>query len=430
MPHRLSAWEAASRLARRELSAEALLRACLDHIAEREPAVRAFEHLAAEAAIETARRLDAGPHRGPLHGLPLGVKDIFDTADLPTGHGTPIYRGHRPAADAAAVALCREAGAVVAGKTVTTELANMHPGATRHPMNPDHTPGGSSSGSAAAVADHMLPLALGTQTAGSLIRPAAYCGVVAYKPSLGRVPRAGVKSVAESLDVVGGFGRTVRCVALLGAVLTGDRRLMDWTDEDASNAPCIGLAPTPDWPAADADTQALWHRSVARLSALTTVADAALPGHFAALVPAQKVVMAWEAARALAHERVVHAAALSPALRALLDEGWALPQGSHEAACATARLVGADVDALFDDHDLLLAPSAHGEAPAGLANTGDPLFCRSWSLLGLPSVHLPLGLGHQGLPIGLQLVGRRGDDARLLAAAHWVHTRLGSGDTH
>jgi Asp-tRNA(Asn)/Glu-tRNA(Gln) amidotransferase A subunit family amidase len=427
MPHRLSAWEAAHRLARRELTAETLLRACLDRIAEREPALQAFVHLDADAALAAARRLDTGPWRGPLHGLPLGVKDIFDTADMPTACGTAIYRGHRPAADAAAVALCREAGALVIGKTVTTELANMHPGPTAHPLNPGHTPGGSSSGSAAAVADRMLPLALGTQTAGSLIRPAAYCGVVAWKPSLGRVSRAGVKSVAESLDVVGGFGRSVRCVALLAAALTNDRRLMAWAEDDTATPPAIGLAPTPDWPAVEPEVQALWQRCVATLAPLTRIADARLPEGFAQLVPAQKTVMAYEAARALAHERVVHRNALSAPLRALLDGGQAIAPAAHEAALAVTRQVGAAVDAMFDVHDLLLAPSTHGEAPAGLQHTGDPLFCRSWSLLGLPSVHLPLGRGRLGLPIGLQLIGRHGDDARLLAAAHWVHTRLGEG---
>ncbi len=220
--HTLTAWQAAALLARRELSAEDLTRACLDRTAECDGEVRAFAHLDPDAALAQARALDAGAVRGPLHGLPLGVKDLFDTFDLPTAYGSPLYAGHRPAADAAAVALCREAGAVVMGKTVTTEFAYFHPGPTRNPRHLAHTPGGSSSGSAAAVADCMLPLALGTQTAGSIIRPAAYCGVVGYKPTTGRVPRAGVKSLSDTLDAVGGFGRCVLDVALLGAVLTGD----------------------------------------------------------------------------------------------------------------------------------------------------------------------------------------------------------------
>jgi len=208
--NQLPAWQAVRLLARRELRAEDLARACLDRVAERDAAVHAFAHIDADAVLAQARELDAGAVRGPLHGLPLGVKDLIDTADLPTAYGSAIYAGHRPAADAAAVALCRAAGALVFGKTVSTEFAFFQPGATCNPHQLEHTPGGSSSGSAAAVADLMLPLALGTQTAGSIIRPAAFCGVVGYKPSFGRVPRAGVKGLSDGLDVVGGFARHVR----------------------------------------------------------------------------------------------------------------------------------------------------------------------------------------------------------------------------
>ncbi len=241
----LPAWRAAELLASRELSATDLMRACLDRALERDAAVCAFAHLDPDAALAQARSLDAGPIRGPLHGLPLGVKDLFDTADMPTSYGSPIYAGHRPKADAASVALCREAGALVLGKTVTTEFAYFQPGPTRNPLNLAHTPGGSSSGSAAAVADHMLPLALGTQTAGSVIRPAAYCGVVGYKPTIGRVSRAGVKSLSESLDTVGGFGRCVRDVSMLGAVLTSDSRLSRTPQVEAPRiGVCRGHGPT------------------------------------------------------------------------------------------------------------------------------------------------------------------------------------------
>jgi Asp-tRNA(Asn)/Glu-tRNA(Gln) amidotransferase A subunit family amidase len=420
--HRLDPWQAARLLARRELTAEALLRTCLERIAEREPDVRAFAALDADAALATARALDAGPVRGLLHGLPFGAKDIFDSADLPTACGTPVYAGHRPAADAASVALCRAAGAVLVGKTVTTELANMTAGATRNPQRLTHTPGGSSSGSAAAVADAMLMLALGTQTAGSIIRPAAYCGVVGYKPSFGRVPRAGVKSVSESLDVVGGFARSVRGAALLGAVLTGDDRLLPHDAPIA--APRIGLAPTPEWPAADAATQAAWAQAVTALVPLTRCADADLPGSFARLVPLQQSVMAFDAARGLAHEQRRHSEQLSAPLLALLDAGAAIGGAQHAANLAEATACRVEVDALFDAHDVLLAPSTTGEAPEGLQPTGDPLFCRAWSLLGLPCVHLPFTQGPGGLPVGLQLVGRFGDDHRLLAAADWVMARL------
>lgn len=408
-----------ARLERRELSAETLLRDTLAAIAAREPQLQAFAHLDPEAALAQARAIDAGPWRGPLHGLPLGVKDLIDTADMPTAYGSAVYAGHRPAADAAVVALCREAGAVVAGKTVTTEFAYFHPGPTQNPHAAGHTPGGSSSGSAAAVGAGLLPLALGTQTAGSIIRPAAFCGVVGYKPTLGRVPRAGVKSLSESLDVVGGFARSVRDLALLGSVLTGDSRLRARFD---GSLPRVGLCATPEWPQADADTQAAWVLAQQRLgaAAVTLPWPAALPD----LVLLQKAVMAFEMARALSHERLQHHARLSPRLQGLLAEGMAIAGATHAANLARVARAQQQAAALFDGADVLLAPSAIGTAPAGLEATGDPLFCRGWTLLGLPCVHLPFTQGVDGLPLGLQLVGRHGDDARLLAAADAVLRRL------
>jgi Asp-tRNA(Asn)/Glu-tRNA(Gln) amidotransferase A subunit family amidase len=341
---------------------------------------------------------------------------------LPTGYGSPIYAGYRPVADAAAVALCREAGALVLGKTVTTEFAYFHPGPTRNPHDLMHTPGGSSSGSAAAVADRMLPLALGTQTAGSIIRPAAYCGVVGYKPSWGRVPRAGVKSLSETLDTIGGFGRSVRDAALLGSVLTGDARLRE---EFAAGAPRIGLCRTPEWPQADADTQHAWAAATAALAPhAVAMSDVVLPDDLPDLVALQKAVMAFEMSRALSHERLHHRDRLSPRLRAILDDGLAIPGAEHAAGLARTEAAKRRIDALFDQFDVLLAPSATGEAPVGLDATGDPLFCRSWTLLGLPCVHLPFARGSHGLPVGLQLVGRWGEDHRLLANAQWVHERL------
>ena len=420
--HTLTAWQAAALLARRELSAEDLMRACLERTAERDGEVRAFAHLDPDAALAQARALDAGAVRGPLHGLPLGVKDLFDTFDMPTAYGSPLYAGHRPAADAAAVALCRESGAVVMGKTVTTEFAYFHPGPTRNPCDPAHTPGGSSSGSAAAVADSMLPLALGTQTAGSIIRPAAYCGVVGYKPTAGRVPRGGVKSLSDMLDTVGGFGRCVRDVALLGAVLTGDRRLLALPDVETLR---IGMCRTPAWPEADSDTRAVWEQAAKALVAGgAALADVALPATLPDLVSLQKNVMTFEMARALSHERVRHPDQLSEALRLLFREAAAITGEAHAAHLAAAAAARCSVDALFANFDVLVAPSATGEAPAGTDATGDPVFCRGWTLLGLPCVHLPFAKGRHGLPIGLQFIGRAGDDHRLLAAANWASERL------
>ncbi|MDP2820502.1 MAG: amidase [Polaromonas sp.] len=420
--HQLSAWQAASLLARRELTAVDLVRACLDRIAEREPQVHAFVHLDADAALAYARTLDAGAVRGLLHGLPFGVKDLFDTFDLPTGYGSPIYAGQQPPADAAAVALCREAGAVLLGKTVTTELANMLPGATRNPHKPLHTPGGSSSGSAAAVADGMLPLALGTQTAGSLIRPAAFCGVVGYKPSHNRVPKAGVKSLSETLDTVGGFARSVRDMALLGAVLTGDARLADPAAFEQAGAPRLGWCQTPEWAQADTDTQQAWAQAEKLLAGHG--APLALPHSLSGLVAVQKAVQAFETARSLSHERLHHPHQLSAPLQALIADGLAISGARHALNLQATTSARQQAQTLFSNFDVIIAPSSIGEAPAGLEGTGDPLFCRGWTLLGLPCVHLPFAYGHSGLPVGLQLVGAYGDDHRLLAAAHWVHQRL------
>ena len=420
--HELGATQAATLLARRELKAEDLVRACLERVAARDDDIHAFVHLDAVAALAQARALDAGPVRGPLHGLPIGVKDLFDTTDLPTGYGSAVYAHHRPVADAASVALCREAGAVVLGKTVTTEFAYFTPGPTANPHNALHTPGGSSSGSAAAVADHMVPLALGTQTAGSIIRPAAYCGVVGYKPSLGRVMNAGVKSLSPALDVIGGFGRSVEDAALLGAVLTGDMRLCQAHEHGSLR---IGLFQSPSWPQADLDTQRAWEIATAALARNSdNCQDVAMPQDFSELIQLQKDVMTFEMARSLSHERVRHREALSQQLVALLDAGMAISGATHECNLQRTADWRLRIDALFERHDVLLTPSTTGVAPEGLGATGDPLFCRSWSLLGLPAVHLPFARGAKGLPVGLQLVGRAGEDHKLLAAARRIHERL------
>jgi Asp-tRNA(Asn)/Glu-tRNA(Gln) amidotransferase A subunit family amidase len=410
-------------MAKRELRAVDLLHACLDRIAERNDEVHAFTHLDRAHALVQAHALDKGPVRGLLHGLPIGVKDLFDTIDFPTSYGSPVYGAHRPKVDAAAVALCREAGALVTGKTVTTEFAYFYPGATRNPHDLTRTPGGSSSGSAAAVADSMLPLALGTQTAGSIIRPAAYCGVVGYKPSSGRVPRAGIKSLSETLDTPGGFGRSVRDVALLGAVLTGDARL--GTSPDESAAPRIGLCRTPEWAYAEADTQRAWDTATAALTHVApALADVALPDDLPDLVALQKEVMAFEMCRALSVERLHHRHQLSLQLQAQLDSGSVISGATHAVNLVRTEIARHRIDALFDRFDVLLAPSAAGEAPVGIDATGDPLFCRGWTLLGLPCVHLPFTRGSNGLPVGLQLVGRWGEDHRLLSSAQWIYDRL------
>jgi Asp-tRNA(Asn)/Glu-tRNA(Gln) amidotransferase A subunit family amidase len=419
---RLSATQAARLLNRREISAEQITRACLSRIQEREPTVQAWTALRADAALARARELDRGPIQGMLHGLTLGVKDLFDTADLPTGYGSPIYADYRPQADAATVALCRQAGAIVLGKTVTTEFATFKPGPTRNPHNPAHTPGGSSSGSAAAVADYMTHLAFGTQTAGSIVRPAAFCGIVGYKPSFGHITRAGVKSISESLDTIGGFGRTVDDIALLAAAITRDKRLLNL---DMEAAPRIGLCRTPDWSSADKDAQAAIESAASALSSAGAhVSDASLPETFAGLGEIQNQVMAFEAFQALSHERRTAYTQISPRLVELLELGAGVSYENHQHNLVLARRASQNIDALFDRYDVLLTPGTPGEAPLFETGTGSPLFCRTWTLLGLPCVQLPFTSGTHGLPVGVQLVGRFAADYPLLQSARWVQEQL------
>ena len=420
--HRLDAWQAAHLLVRRELKAVDLLTSCLERIEQREPLIHAFVNINRHAALKRAQQLDAGTVRGLLHGLPFGVKDLLDTADFPTAYGSPIYASHQPAADAAAVSLCREAGAVLLGKTVTTELANLYAGATCNPHNLDHTPGGSSSGSAAAVADAMVPFALGTQTAGSVIRPAAFCGVVGFKPTHNRVPKAGVKALSETLDSIGVFGRSVRDAALLGAVLTGDIEMADPGLFTQPLAPRIGLCRTPEWALADVDTQMAWAHAEKVLA--TTGRNVIWPDGINDLATVHEQIQNFETARSLSYERMFYLDQISEPLQARLAEGLTISGETHARHLQSAAAARQQINALFETHDFILAPSSVGEAPVGLDFTGDPVFCRTWTLLGLPCVHLPFFKGRTGMPVGLQLVGAYGDDRRLLAAAHGLHTRL------
>ncbi len=403
------------RLSRREITAEAVLRDCLDRIAEREPEVQAWQHLDVNAALERARDLDRGAVRGLLHGLPVGVKDLFDTHDMPTTYGSSIYASHQPRADAACVALCREQGAVVVGKTVTTEFATFTPGKTRNPHRLTHTPGGSSSGSAAAVADRMVPLAFASQTAASVIRPAAFCGIVGYKPSFGKINRSGVKPLSDSLDTIGFLARSVDDAALFAAAAGGDRSLLDI---ETGSSPRIALCQTHEWPHAGEDTRHAMMLAGQRLGlAGVRVRDLQLPLLFSELLRTQKEVMAHELARSLADERLRHSQALSPGLAALLRQGQAIPAEQQWGNIQLAYAARAKLSSVFGDVDAMLAPSSIGEAPATLTETGDPVFGRVWTLLGLPCVHLPFTVGATGMPVGLQVVGRYGEDRATLGIA-------------
>jgi Asp-tRNA(Asn)/Glu-tRNA(Gln) amidotransferase A subunit family amidase len=424
--NRLSATAAARKLARREITAQALLADCIERISEREPTVHAWTFLDVDAAMRRARLLDSQSPSGLLHGLPIAVKDLFDTFDMPTAYGSPIYAGHRPASDAASVALARAAGAIVVGKTVTTEFATFHPGPTCNPHDARCTPGGSSSGSAAAVADSMVPLAFGTQTAGSILRPAAYCGVVGYKPTFGTLSRVGVKMISDTLDTIGGFARSVPDVALFVAALSGRDELM--IDGPPADAPRIGLCRTYDWQRAEPETIAMFDDADRQLRAAgASVREVTLPPEFAGLTSAQIAVMVREVAQSLSHERFAHREALSAEMVAMIDAGLAVSTKAYDAARSSARACRAMLPQVFADIDVLVAPSTMGEAPLGTVATGDPLFSRIWTLLHVPCVHVPLARGPRGLPLGVTVAGDLGCDQKTLLAAAWIHGRFGGG---
>ncbi len=421
-PTSLSVREAAREIAAKRLGAEDYAAAWLERIGAREAEVGAWHYFDREQVLAAARRCDNEPPRGPLHGIPVAVKDLIDTADMPTGYGSGIYRDHRPAADAACVALARAAGAVVLGKTVTTEFAYFSPGKTTNPHNPAHTPGGSSSGSAAAVGAGMAPLAFGTQTAGSIIRPASYCGVVGYKPSYGMIARAGVKSLSDRLDTIGVMARSVEDAAYFAGVLTDRRALREIA---APPPPRFGFYRTPVWQEAEPETEAALDRArAALLAAGARVDDLAVPAEHSGLAAAQEKIMAYEMFRALSDERVRHSAAISPRLAQLFDTGMTIGADDYDAAVAETAAARSRLDAFFGDCAAVLAPAAPGEAPAGLEYTGNPVFNRMWTLLGTPCVTLPAAWGPSGLPIGIQLIGRIGDDARLTGCAIFAERAL------
>jgi Asp-tRNA(Asn)/Glu-tRNA(Gln) amidotransferase A subunit family amidase len=418
---RIGAAEAARQIRAGKLTSEKLVTACLERIGVRDTEVRAWAFCDPELALRQARALDrAQGARGPLHGVPVGFKDVFDTADMPTEYGSPIYAGHRPRWDAACVALTRAAGGVVLGKTATTEFANDHPAPTRNPHNLAHTPGGSSSGSAAAVADCMVPLAFGTQTGGSTIRPAAYCGIVGYKPTFNLVNRAGLKFVAESLDTIGLYGRTVEDVALLAHAVSGQD--MPALERKPAGVPRIGLHRTARWQDADAAAQSALEAAARRLSAAgAAVHDVEFDQDFAALYDMQTVIMHYESARALAYENGHHRALISGSLGRRLESGMKTPRRDYEAAMAHARACRYRFREMLSGVDILLTLSAPGEAPQGLATTGSSLFNRNWTLLGAPCVQVPCATGANGLPLGVQVVGAIGHDLTALAWADWIH---------
>jgi Asp-tRNA(Asn)/Glu-tRNA(Gln) amidotransferase A subunit family amidase len=425
--NRLTATEIVRAIAAGDTTCEAIVRDCLRRIEAREKDVHAWASIDPELALRQARALDRAPARGPLHGVPIGIKDIIDTTDLPTEMGSPIYRGHRPTSDAACVALTRAAGAVILGKTVTCEFAGMAPGATTNPHNVAHTPGGSSSGSGAAVADFMAPVAFGTQTGGSVLRPAAYCGVFGFKPTFGAFNRRGVYPAAESLDTIGLLARSIDDIELVSNVL---ELRMPSAPASLDHAPRVGLCRTPLWSTAQPETAAAVEDAAERLGkAGAQVREIVLPAEFSGLRnAARETINNYERAAAMAYEWDHHREAISDRLRTRIEIGRAMPHADYVAALQLGEDCRARLAPVFEDVDVLLAPCANGEAPRGLGDTGDPGFQAIWTILHTPALALPTHRGRNGLPVGIQLVAARYADRKLFACARWAWQALGTPD--
>jgi Asp-tRNA(Asn)/Glu-tRNA(Gln) amidotransferase A subunit family amidase len=421
-PHRLPATALVRLIDGGEITAERVVQSCLDRIREREPVVRAWVHVAADDALARARVADRG---SLLKGLPFAVKDIFDTADMPTGYGSPIYTGCRPTFDASAVSLPRAAGGIALGKTVTTEFANRHPGPTGNPHHLAFSPGGSSSGSAAAVADFMVPLALGTQTGGSVIRPAAYCGVVGFKPSYGLFPPAGMHPNTESLDTVGTMARAVADVALFRAALMAIPYEPPVMPE---RPPRFGLCRTPFWDKAQPEGKTVLETAAKTLAAAgATIIDTELPARCGDVAEIQRRLSAFESVRVHAPERHRHEGLLSPDINdAKIADGKKLSLADFRGAWRDSERARAVAQDWAEDFDAIVTLPAPGQAPRGLGHTGDAVFNALWTMLYMPCLTLPAGEGPDGLPVGIQLVGRRHADRRLIETALWVERRLGA----
>lgn len=418
----LTASEIAAKVRSGNTTCEAVARACLEHIGRREPKVHAWQHLDPEQVLAQAQALDRSGRRGPLLGVPFGAKDIIDTCDMPTEYGSPIYKGHRPRNDAACIALARRAGALLLGKTVTTEFANRYPGKTHNPFDPSRTPGGSSSGSAAAVGDHQVPLALGTQTSGSTLRPASFCGVFGFRPTYGDVRCTGIKEAAGSLDTVGPIARSVEDIALFRDVLLG----ADPQPLPETAAPRIGFSRTHLWSMLEPYTQRLLEDAARQLAAAgAKVKEVPLPPTFERIEEAHRWISSFEFARNFAWEIDNHWDGISEELRnGRIKDGLDCTYERYVEARTFAERERAALSDTFGDSDVLLVPVALGEAPIGLSSTGNASPCTLWTTLHVPALAIPLGKGPNGLPVGAQLVARRNDDRKLLCAARWIHARL------
>ncbi|MDQ0326446.1 Asp-tRNA(Asn)/Glu-tRNA(Gln) amidotransferase A subunit family amidase [Rhodopseudomonas julia] len=430
----LDACELRDRIARGEISALAVAEACLARVAEKEGEIEAFAFLDADHVLAQAQRLDdwrkAGKPIGRLHGLPVGLKDIIDTADMPTENGTVLDAGRRPRQDAFVAAKLRAEGAVLFGKTTTTELAYFAPTKTHNPHDTTRTPGGSSAGSAASVAAGMVPLSVGTQTNGSMLRPASYCGVVGFKPGHGVIPRTGLIVQSEPLDTIGVFGRSVEDTALLAEVLqgydAGDHdthpiardRLLETARSAPPVKPQFAFIKTPVWDKADADMQGAMQELAGLLG--DQCDEVELPAAFANAHPAHRRLMMAGFARNLRPWAERGWDQLSRHMQDAIDEGREIKAVDYLAALDWRNILNAGLDRVFARYDAILTPAAPGEAPADLTTTGDPVFNTIWSLCGVPALSLPLANGANGMPLGIQIVGARGQEGRLLRTARWL----------
>jgi Asp-tRNA(Asn)/Glu-tRNA(Gln) amidotransferase A subunit family amidase len=436
-----SAADAAREIREGRLTSEELVQSCLDRIRALEPKVQAWQFLDEQHALTQARALDErkrnGEPLGPLHGVPVGVKDIIDTADMPTENGAAAHKGRTPRDDAAVVRMLRAAGAVILGKTVTTECAYFNPGKTRNPHNPEHTPGGSSSGSAAAVGAGMVPLALGSQTAGSVIRPAAFCGAYGFKPTHGLIPRTGILQLSRTLDHVGLFARSLDDLALLLEQLQGydegdpDTRprariaFQQISGEEPPIEPMLAFIKTPHWERTDPDTKEAFAELQESLG--KQIEEVELFPSATEAWDWHRTIMEAEMAANLEPLWVAGKDKLSEKLRALIERGREVRAVDHQRALRRIAPAVESLDELFmQRYDAILTTPALGTAPKGLGSTGDPVFCSAWTLLGMPAITLPLMQGQNGLPLGVQLIGRKGYDARLLRTARWLEKRVGS----
>ena len=435
----LSASEAVRLIRDGVISSEQLVEACLARVREIDSKVEAWAFLDPDHALAQARTLDQlrleGKPIGSLHGVPIGIKDIFDTADMPTENGSVIHAGRTPSRDATVVSMLRSAGAVIMGKTVTTEFAYFSPGKTRNPHDPEHTPGGSSSGSAASVAASMIPLALGSQTNGSTIRPAAFCGVVGFKPTYGLISRHGVFALSRTLDHVGLFARSIEDIALLAEQITGydendpDTRpraripFVEVAAEEPPLPPMFAFIKTPMWERADDDTKEGFAEIIEDLG--SQVEEVEL---FPSAVDAwqwHQNIMSSEMALNLEREWEKSRDRLSEQLRTLIQRGREVRAIDYQRALASINPIHESFVELFEQrYDAILTPAAPSAAPKGLASTGDPSFCTLWTLCGMPAISLPLLQSTSGLPIGVQLVGPRYGDARLLRTARWLAAKM------